>query len=265
MNAQTTRERRQRQKRKIGRAIREAVRQTGLEWTDWDLSAVVDMSHDLAIRADSFRPTLLFNVQPWHAGGAKEYVRSPNGSWAYINSVAYKPIPHFGSDGHTFFDAPVVIPVLLDLRLSHGVKLPDSIPEQDRLLLGAVWMSGTPAEMISQRSGICRAKGRVLVGGLGLGWFLEQVCKRDDVDEVVVVERSQELLDWYGYRLCHNHKKVREVICDDVYAVVDRFPDHQLLLDIWPVYEGEHGAEGDERLAALRKTAGDRVWAWGMD
>jgi hypothetical protein len=77
--------------------------------------------------------------------------------------------------------------------------------------------------------------------------------------------QSRELLDWYGYRICQNHEKVRDVICDDVYAVVDRYSDHQLSLDIWPVYEGKHGAEGDERLAALRKTAGDRVWAWGMD
>jgi hypothetical protein len=265
MKTQTIRQQRKRWKRQISTATREAVHETGLEWTDWDLDVVRDMSSDLAIRADSFKTKLLFNVQPWYSGGVKEYVRSPRGSWAYINSVVYRPVPHFGSDGHTFFDGPVIIPVLRDLRLSLGVRLPESMPEQERLLLGAVWMSVTPAEMISQSSGIRRAKGKVLVGGLGLGWFLEQVCNRDDVDEVVVVERSQELLDWYGYRLCRNHDKVRDVICDDVYAVVDRFPDHQLLLDIWPTYGGDDGAEGDERLAALRKTAGDRVWAWGMD
>jgi hypothetical protein len=126
-------------------------------------------------------------------------------------------------------------------------------------------MSVTPAEMISQRSGIRRAQGKVVVGGLGLGWFLDQVCSKDDVEEVIVVERNEELLDWYGYRLCRDQAKVREVICDDVYAVAERFPNHQLLLDIWPTYAGAYGAEGDERLAALRKTAGDRVWAWGMD
>ena len=265
MKTHTMRDQRKRQARKIRSAIREAVHETGLEWTDWDLETVGSMSHDLAVRAESFTPALLFDVTPWHPGGVKEYVRSPRGSWAYVNAVVYEPSPHFGSDSRTFFDGPVVIPVLKDLRMSRGVQLPESLSERERVLRGSVWMSASPPEMISQWPGICRAKDKVLVGGLGLGWFLEQVSNRADVDEVVVVEQSRELLDWYGYRLCQNHEKVREVICDDVYAVVDRFSDHQLLLDIWPVYEGKHGAEGDERLAALRKTAGDRVWAWGMD
>ena len=265
MKTRTTRELWKRQERKLSRSVRESVHEAGLVWTDWDLDTVGDMSHDLAIRADSFRPTRLFDVQPWYAGGAKEYVRSPSGSWAYINSVLYAPVRHFVSGRRTFFDGPVVVPVLLDLWLSRGIKLPESLPERQRLDLAAVWMSATPAEMISQRAGIRRANGKVLVGGLGLGWFLEQVCKRDEVEEVVVVERSQELLNWYGYRLCRDYDKVRDVVCGDVYAVVDRFSDHQLLLDIWPVYGGKYGAEGDERLAALRIAAGDRLWAWGMD
>jgi hypothetical protein len=257
MKTPTTKEGRRRLKRKLRRARLESVHETAVELIDWDLEAVGDMSHDLAIRAESFKPKLLFDVQPWNEDLCRQHVRSPRGSWVYVNWVVYQPIPHFGSVGHTFFDGPVVIPILLDTK---------PLPDQEIFILGGtVWMSVTPAEMISQRSGIRRAKGKVLVGGLGLGWFLEQVCNRDDVDEVVVVERSQELLDWYGYRLCRNHDKVREVICDDVYAVVDRFPEHQLLLDIWPTYGGDKGAHGDGRLAALRKTAGDRVWAWGMD
>ena len=126
-------------------------------------------------------------------------------------------------------------------------------------------MSSMPAEMLTQRSGIRMAQGKVLIGGLGIGWFLEQVCSKREVEEVVLVERSQELLDWYGYRLCRAQPKVKEVICDDVYAVVDRFPDHQYLLDIWPVLSGMYGAAGDRRLADLRRRAPGRVWAWGMD
>ena len=264
MITHTIKERQRRYRRKQKATMRESVYKKRLVWSDWNLETS-DITRDMAIRAESFKPKLLFNVQSTFAGGTSHYVRSPKGTWAYFNCMTGGPIPYFGSDKTTVFSDAVVIPVLKDLWISKGVRLPKTLTEPERFRLGAAWMSVTPAEMISQRSGIRRAQGKVVVGGLGLGWFLDQVCSKDDVEEVIVVERNEELLDWYGYRLCRDQAKVREVICDDVYAVAERFPNHQLLLDIWPTYAGAYGAEGDERLAALRKIAGDRVWAWGMD
>jgi hypothetical protein len=123
-------------------------------------------------------------------------------------------------------------------------------------------MSLTPAEMISQRNGIHKAKGKVVIGGLGMGWFLRRVCEKEDVDEVIVVERSQELLDWYGHRLCERHPKVTAVICNDVYSETTRHGNAQFLLDIWPTYLG---ARQDKRLRKARESLGGRLWAWGMD
>jgi hypothetical protein len=83
------------------------------------------------------------------------------------------------------------------------------------------------------------------------------------VERVVVVDRSQELLDWYGSRMCGRFDKVREVICDDIYNQLDR---HGLaaryLLDIWHLYSG---AADDDRLALFRRRLRRRLWAWGMD
>ena len=56
----------------------------------------------------------------------------------------------------------------------------------------------TPAEMLTQRSGVQAAEGTVVLGGLGLGWLLRKVCEKPSVERVIVVEKSQELLDWYG-------------------------------------------------------------------
>ncbi len=123
-------------------------------------------------------------------------------------------------------------------------------------------MSLTPGEMITQRSGVAKATGKVVVGGLGLGWFLRKVCDRESVEEVVVVEKSQELLDWYGYDLCKRFPKVKDVVSNDIYREIGRHGESQYLLDIWPIYDG---ARQDKRLRAARKTLGNRLWAWGMD
>ena len=63
MKTQTMRDQRKRQARKIRSAIREAVHETGLKWTDWDLETVGSMSHDLAVRAESFTGVGRFGVR----------------------------------------------------------------------------------------------------------------------------------------------------------------------------------------------------------
>ena len=136
------------------------------------------------------------------------------------------------------------------------------VRQKYRATWGNVWMSLTPGEMITQRSGVAKATGKVVVGGLGLGWFLRKVCDKESVEEVVVVEKSQELLDWYGYDLCKRFPKVKDVVSNDIYREIGRHGESQYLLDIWPIYDG---ARQDKRLRAARKTLGNRLWAWGMD
>lgn len=124
------------------------------------------------------------------------------------------------------------------------------------------WMSLTPKEMITQRPGIQRASGTVFVGGLGLGWFLRMVHDRPQVDRVILVEGSRELLDWYGHDLCRRLPKVTDVICGDVYDQVGRFGSRtKHLLDIWKDY-GECLQDG--RFLLCRRLFG-HVWGWGQE
>src|SRR4051794_19785126 len=98
-------------------------------------------------------------------------------------------------------------------------------------------MSFTPMEVITQRPGIRRAHGTMLVGGLGLGWFLRKVHDRPEVERVILVESCRELLDWYGDELCGRLPKVTDVICGDVFDQIGRFgPKAKHLLDIWKGY-----------------------------
>jgi hypothetical protein len=236
-------------------------------WEDWDEDLTVSKPV-LALNAATYKSQAILNVP---AGGRADwhYLVSPQGNFAYRNKIldGYTPLSHFDDEGVTLFNGDVALPMLIDMnrRTGGGRRFKKKTSEYKRSVEGAIWMSPTPAEMLTQRSGVQMAKGKVLIGGLGLGWFLNKVCEKPTVDEVVIVERSQELLDWYGYDLCKKQVKVKDVICNDVYSVADNFPNHQLLLDIWPVFRGHESAETDARLAALRTVSGDRVWAWGMD
>lgn len=123
-------------------------------------------------------------------------------------------------------------------------------------------MSMTPMEMLTQRSGVQAAQGTVVIGGLGLGWLLRKVCEKPSVEHVVVVEKSQELLDWYGTGLCRRYAKVSDVICDDVYNQIGKHGhDVKYLLDIWSLY-GD--ARRDRRFRALKRKFKKRLWGWGF-
>jgi len=122
-------------------------------------------------------------------------------------------------------------------------------------------MSMTPAEMLTQRSGVQAAEGTVVLGGLGLGWLLRKVCEKPSVERVIVVEKSQELLDWYWTDLCKRYGKVSDVICDDVYNQIGKHGAKvKYLLDIWLRF-GQ--ARRDSRFKALKRKLKKRLWGWG--
>ncbi len=239
----------------------------GPPWKDWN-EDTTQHQEVLRLRAASYHVERLFSDPPKPAPRLNpDYVLSPNGNYAYVNSLlpAGLHLNLFGEpEGIVVWDAEVILPALVDMNIKgrDGSRFSTVTSERHRAAWGSVWMSLTPAEMMSQRSGIQMAEGKVLIGGLGLGWFLRKVCEKESVKEVIVVDRSEELLSWYGHYLCGRFPKVTEVICDDVYNHIGRHGDCQYLLDIWPTYAG---ARHDSRLIAARKEVGDRLWAWGVD
>lgn len=73
--------------------------------------------------------------------------------------------------------------------LYEGNKEPRIDPE-------GIWMSDAPAEYYGMHELAARAKsGRVLVGGLGLGILPNLLAFRDDITEVVIVEKSPEVVE----------------------------------------------------------------------
>jgi hypothetical protein len=237
--------------------------------------------YEMKVRADSWSPMLLFpELQPWRRKPGmftSDYppeshrISSPCGTWSYANQVLpvgtpleiYAPkdevewehyewmveedLAHWSDEtvrGKVIFDADIVIPTVYE-----GSRL---------------WMSHTPAEIISQRDGLRLAKGHVVIGGLGLGWFLVEVAKRPEVTQITLIERSPELASWLLPRICAFLPPgvPVNVVIGDVHEVLPQVHADVALLDIWPTYTDIDDEMHELREKIPRKQI-HKIWGWG--
>jgi spermidine synthase len=63
---------------------------------------------------------------------------------------------------------------------------------------GHVIMSDTPQEMSEHSTFVRKAKGNVLINGLGIGMVLKNVLLKPNIDSVVVVELSEDVINLVG-------------------------------------------------------------------
>lgn len=99
---------------------------------------------------------------------------------------------------------------------------------------GRLMMSDTQMERNSNYEVVRRAHGRVLVAGLGLGVILIPILRKPEVDVVVVVEKSQDVVDLV---LPHIDDEKLCVYVEDIHGWVP--PDESwkfdiIYFDIWP-------------------------------
>lgn len=151
------------------------------------------------------------------------------------------------------FDAPTLIPVLWDTK------------EQK------VWMSLTPMEVVTQRQGIARARGHVLMAGLGMGWLADRVLAKPGVTRVTIVDIRPDVVEVFGRPLQDKYGKDKcKLVTDDVWNYLniksqdqtlipklDQYTSH--LFDIWASYSGASISAG---FASVKKCA-PKAWAWG--
>lgn len=118
----------------------------------------------------------------------------------------------------------------------------DGIPHgrYARLREGNVlWMTDTPFEHRTNYGVVYESRGRVLIGGLGLGMVLLSIARKPEVSSVVVVERSADIIEtvWpqirsaLGRRLARNVTVVHGDIWEWRPAREDRFDT--MYFDIW--------------------------------
>lgn len=97
---------------------------------------------------------------------------------------------------------------------------------------GELMMSDTRMERITNTPFLQNAKGRVFIAGLGLGLIIKNIIEKEEVEEVVVVEKYQDVIDLVMPYILH--PKLR-VICGDVFDKVLEKTDKYdtIYFDIW--------------------------------
>ncbi|WP_195264977.1 MULTISPECIES: hypothetical protein [unclassified Clostridium] len=80
-----------------------------------------------------------------------------------------------------------------------------------------IWMKISPLEIESSYMFIKYAKGRVGVVGLGLGYVVQELAKKEDVTEIVVYEIEKDIIDLYCSNF-ENNLKIK-IINEDAYKV----------------------------------------------
>lgn len=100
-----------------------------------------------------------------------------------------------------------------------------------------VWMTDAPNEIWEQIRAIRRLRGRVLIGGLGLGVMVKAALEREDVTHVDVVELNREIIElvaphYRDPRLVIHHANLMEW-CPSSSARWD-----VAWFDIWPTIGG---------------------------
>jgi hypothetical protein len=146
-----------------------------------------------------------------------------------------------GKKGNVWFTDDVVIPILAQGRN-----------------MEKVWMSLTPMEIMTQRVGVGRARGNVLIGGLGMGWFARRVLDRSKVKHVTIAELDPHVLDFFGGPIKDKYGDRVELVNANVYDL-DPHAYDSYLLDIWPAV---NDVGYDRKFQAIKATH-KNAWGWG--
>lgn len=220
---------------------------------NWD--PMMKFRKELNIRGKSYNPRSLFKIKPSKNHPNEEtdkacFKFSPSRNFCYYEMILPKgsqlTTAQGRSQGTVLFDSAVRIPALYERRDRFNHK--EGWRKQP-------WMSNTPQEVFTIRPGNRFAKGTVVMGGLGMGYQLEEICKRKQVKKVIVVERSEELVDWIWPTLdLGGRDDDVEFIIGDAKEEIPELEADAALIDIYPSY----GGNDFPPCPNIRK-----VWVWG--
>jgi hypothetical protein len=222
----------------------------------------------LTLQAKTYKPLSLFDVPPMASNDVndatlRQTVHSPKKQFCYVEkrlkTGTRLQTVNGRRRGDVMWDGPVVIPALHE-RDHHCKDRWDVNP----------WMSITPMEIMTLRPGTRRAKGRTIVAGLGLGYQLIEVSKRKQVKELVLLEKSAELVEWLLPRIKPLlHCELKDVVIGDAYKKLPKMKADVALIDIFRSY----GANKFEKLVPVSAHRNEfvpvecsdikSIWCWG--
>lgn len=100
----------------------------------------------------------------------------------------------------------------------------------------AVWMSVIPHEINTMKKPIEDAYGRVLVLGLGLGYYAFHISNKDDVEQITIVENDPKVIKLFKELILPkfpNKNKIK-IVQDDAFNHLNEQHDYDFVFaDIW--------------------------------
>ena len=102
---------------------------------------------------------------------------------------------------------------------------------------GEVWMSITPNEINTMEKHIQKARGDVLVLGLGLGYYPFMISQKDEVKNITIVEMDQNIIDLFNKFLLplFPHKEKIHIVKGDAIDYLKKDQKHHdvVFADLW--------------------------------
>ena len=131
---------------------------------------------------------------------------------------------------------------------------------------GELMMSDTPDEFKDHSSFLYRAKGRVLIGGLGLGLVIKPLLEKPEIEHITVMEISPDVIKLVAPS--YQHPKVTIVQADAyLWEPTEKFD--LIWLDIWPNISVDNLESMTQLRRRFRKWTvtqkADDVMCWGRE
>ena len=152
-----------------------------------------------------------------------------------------------------------------DMFLAHGFKVARLVKNK------TLWMSITPMEVESHITHVNEATGNVLVGGLGMGYYITQIVAKEDVKKVTVIEYNKEIIALYLKLIEDNptyfsNNKV-EIIHGDLFETIPTLTEKYdyAYLDIWEELGSSAISPDLIKIADSGGIDAKKLGFWGME
>lgn len=221
----------------------EATRRCIIPIGDYKFSVV---TLPVAVRKKIFRPTSFRSMMQAEMGMPKMLMEPED--FQEIDEITRVKIFQGGCQGSIRFSGPIH---------TAAIAKYDSHENKEK-----IWMSLTPMEVMSQKPGVEKAFGNVLIGGLGMGWLTRRVLEKPEVDSVTQVDLDLDILRVFGIPLEEMFPDKLNLINDDFWSFLNQYDAgffDTILVDIWLKYGH---ARKDNLFRVLRKSH-PNVWGWG--
>jgi spermidine synthase len=128
-----------------------------------------------------------------------------------------------------------------------------------------IMMSDTPAERISNKWAVLKARGRVLLAGLGIGMLAHAILKKDTVTELVIIEKELDVITLITPTLPKDPRL--SVVYSDIFTWMppEGMKFDTIYFDIWADASMGRATKDKRRLAGRfrkYKTAGGWLGSW---